>query len=197
MAVTTNLSSLHLICYFFIDVMFHIGRCYEVPVVCKNYKRIVHAYEKVGLHHQLAQYVAVKKKCFGQGSERFAFQFYEVSADNCTVVGKAFTAKESCYTLSGYADKFARNFCTAQIFTRRIAEEFNQKLDSLIRLSKSTPRMHVLDCSIYHVSLASGTRSLLVEERLDHMKWMKWNSNVGTASTVDQRVSCLPPCCFE
>lgn len=169
--------------------MYHLERCYGLPVVCNSDKKIIPDYDKVGLYHHMAQYVAVKKKALGQGSERYAFQFYEVSKDKRTIIGKPFMAKESCYTQSGDADKFVRKFCTTQIVTKRIAEEFNQKLDSLIRLNKTTPRIHVLDCSIYHVNDNSERRSLLVEERLDHMKWIKWNSNVGTSKKVAADVS--------
>lgn len=39
-------------------------------------------------------------------------------------------AKDSFYRQSGDADKAVRKFYTTQQFTKRIAEEFNQKLDS-------------------------------------------------------------------
>lgn len=69
-------------------------------------------------------------KALGQGSERFAFQFYQVGKDKKTIVGKPFMAKDSFYRQSGDADKAVRKFYTTQQFTKRIAEEFNQKLDS-------------------------------------------------------------------
>lgn len=164
-------------------------RCYGLEVCNHGYKRVVPDYEKVGSHHHAARYVAVKKKVIGQGSERNAFQFYEVAQDMRSIIGKPFIAKESCYIQSGETEKYARKFCTTQIFTKRIAGEFNQKLDSLVRLAKATPRIRVLDCSIYHVNDAGGRRSFLVEERLNHMKWTKWNSNVGTRKRRDIAVS--------
>lgn len=53
-----------------------------------------------------------------------------------------------------------------------------------------TPRIRVLDCSIYHLyDSIQGRRSLLVEERLDHLKWTKWNSNVGTSNKRAAQIS--------
>jgi hypothetical protein len=138
-------------------------------------------FDPVGPHSSNARFVAMKKKAIGMGSERYAFQFYEVGNDGRSIVGKPFIAKQSCYILENQGDesscsKFATTFCEKQHFTRRIAMIFNEKLDRLARINPKTPRINVLDCSIYHLNQpGEGKMSVLVEPRLDHMKWMKWN----------------------
>eukprot|EP00536_Pseudo-nitzschia_multiseries_P006283 jgi/Psemu1/192727/e_gw1.131.23.1 len=128
-------------------------------------------------------FVALNKKTFGEGAERFAFRFYEVGQDGSTVVGKPLVAKESRLVLEGgEADRelFVRTFCRAQQLARRIAAEFNDRLDRLHRVDKSTPRVAFLDCSVYKLEDKNlGTQSVLVEEKIDHRAWHKWNMNNG------------------
>ncbi|CAB9526886.1 myosin heavy chain kinase [Seminavis robusta] len=139
----------------------------------------------VKLQHAKAKYVAMKKKALGQGGERFAFQFYELAQDRRTIVGQRYVAKESCFILNNAEDEssrrtFVHKFCMTQQFTSRIAKEFNTELDSLGDFCRSIPRVKVLECSVYHLAdPEQGRISVLVEPRLDHMKWTKWNSNTG------------------
>ena len=90
---------------------------------------------------------------------------------------------------------FARTFCRTQQLVSRIAREFNTKLGKLARLHPTTPGIQVLDCSIYHLPDASGGRlSVLVEPRLDHTRWFKWNSNKGVSLRLFAPYSILCDC---
>jgi hypothetical protein len=137
--------------------------------------------------HLDAAFVAVCKKSFGEGCERFAFRFYEVASDRRTIVGKPMVAKESRHVLdieegndeSDARTRFVKKFCTSQQLARRLAEEFNEKLNSIHRVSATTPHVTFLDCSVYKIEDIHGKKSSLVEERLDESKWQKWNANNG------------------
>jgi hypothetical protein len=130
-----------------------------------------------------AMFVAVNKAAFGEGAERFAYRFFEVGADGECVLGQALVAKESRLVLEGGQrgrEKFVKTFCQTQQLARRIAEEFNTKLDELHRVDRATPRVTFLDCSVYELDDKNiGKQSVLVEEKLDHNKWHKWNANNG------------------
>jgi Alpha-kinase family len=134
-----------------------------------------------------ASYVALSKCSFGEGAERNAFRFYEVATDRKTIVGKALVAKESRMILASEksADEkarwvFVKTFCSTQQLARRLADEFNQKLEKSGRVDPRTPTIAFLDCTVYQlVDKNFGKASVLVEEKLDHMKWHKWNANNG------------------
>jgi len=80
-------------------------------------------------------------------------------------------AKESRLVLEGGEEKrqtFVRTFCQTQQLARRVAEEFNRKLNGLHRVSAATPRVTFLDCSVYVLDdNKQGQQSVLVEEMLD------------------------------
>ena len=145
------------------------------------------AFEETPLQHPDAQYVAMSKGAFGEGAERFAFRFFEVAADRETIVGPPLVAKESRLILeeAGTGDelarkKFVRTFISTQQLARRFATEFNKKMDLTRRIHRDTPRVTFLDCSIYEIrDKTLGKLSVLVEKKLDHTKWHKWNSNNG------------------
>jgi hypothetical protein len=163
----------------------------------KNVKRTVYREEVTGrkrvgkfeeapLQDKEAGFVAMSKGPFGEGGERFAYRFFELAKDGFTVVGSPLVAKESRLVLDGGAHderarrKFVQTFCSTQQFARRIAEEFNEKLASTRRVDKSTPRISFLDCSVYQLNdINVGELSVLVEEKLDHNQWFKWNANNG------------------
>lgn len=140
-----------------------------------------------GLQNEAARYVAMAKGPFGEGVERFAFRFFELAEDGQTIVGKPLVAKESRLLLSEdiRADeterkKFVRTFCSTQQLARRLAGEFNEKLEKTHRVDKSTPQVAFLNCSVYQLDdKLQGKTSVLVEEKLDHEKWYKWNANNG------------------
>ena len=127
-------------------------------------------FKKIPLHHPDARGVAVSRKAFGEGTERFAYQFFEVAADGRTVVGEALVAKESKFvaeTDSNYAEqseKFVRRFCRINQQAQKAADVFNAKLDSIQRLDPDTPRVSFLPCSMYCVNdPEKGKHSLSVE----------------------------------
>jgi hypothetical protein len=145
-------------------------------------------FEVMPLQHPDAAFVAVCHKSFGEGGERFAFHFYEIAADGRTIVGIPTVAKERRHVLESEEGndesvaraRFVKKFCTGQQFARRLANEFNEKLDNLHRVDPLTPRVSFLDCSVYELESNTGKKqSMLVEERLNELKWHKWNANNG------------------
>jgi hypothetical protein len=155
----------------------------------KNGKRR-HSYDIAPMMQgDMTHFVALNKKSFGEGAERFAFRFYEVGQDGKAVVGQPHVAKESRLVLEGGEEvrmQFVRTFCRTQQLARRIASEFNKKLDSLFRVDKSTPRVSFLDCSVYELyDKKMGWQSVLVEEKIDHEAWHKWNMNNGYIEGMD------------
>ena len=141
-------------------------------------------YNHAPLQNPRAKYVAFSKAIFGEGAERFAYRFYELAEDARTIVGCPLVAKESRHVVEHGGEsrmKFVNQFCETQQFARRIAVEFNSKLDS-INVDERTPRVQVLDCSIYYLKdQCLGEVATLVEPRLDHNKWYKWNANNGVS----------------
>jgi hypothetical protein len=80
-------------------------------------------------------------------------------------------------------EDYVRIFCSTQQLARRLAAEFNAKLSELPRVDPKTPKVSFLDCSIYELKdKLTGTQKVLVEEKLDHNIWHKWNSNNGYVS---------------
>lgn len=150
-------------------------------------------YENVPLQHPDARYVAISKGPFGEGAERFAFRFYEVATDRETIVGRPLVAKESRMVLEtegGVTEndarkKFVEKFIMTQQIARRLAVKFNDKLMASNRVHEDTPQVSFLDCSIYELDdETTGKASVLVEEKLDHNKWHKWNSNNGMVEGI-------------
>jgi hypothetical protein len=143
------------------------------------------AFVDAPLQHPLAKYVAMHRGPFGEGAERFAYRLYELGADGRTIVGGKFVAKENRLILEEGAGeharrKFVRKFCEGQQLAQRLASEFNQKMEKMRRIDRATSRVTFLDCSVYQLDdIALGNLSVLVEERLDHHKWHKWNANNG------------------
>jgi Alpha-kinase family len=144
--------------------------------------------EQIPLQNQDAAYVAVCKKPFGEGGERFAHRFYEVASDGVSIVGKPLVAKESRFVVedenkndNGQArHRFVKEFCKGQQLALRLADEFNARLDQLHRVDDATPRVSFLNCSVYKIEDLTGKlKYVLVEDRLDETKWHKWNSNNG------------------
>jgi hypothetical protein len=142
------------------------------------------------LQNEGAKGVAIKKVAFGEGTERNAFQFFEVAADNKTVVGKPLVAKESRYVMDTYGpeavakmDKFVRRFCRIQRQAAKTAEAFNAKLDTIQNLDSETARVSVLPCSVYYVNEPSrgGRIPYIVEPRIPPEDFEKWNSNNGVS----------------
>jgi hypothetical protein len=150
---------------------------------CKNV--LEKKYVQIPLQHPDAQYVALAKEAFGEGAERFAFRFYELSSDAKTIVGRPLVAKENRFTSMDMdqglsLNQFVEKFCATQQLARRLGDEFNDKLRKIKRIHSNTPKISFLDCSIYEMDHGNGMRKkVLVEDRLNQNKWQKWNSNNG------------------
>ena len=142
-------------------------------------------YRDAPLQDPGAKYVAFSKGIFGEGAERFAYRFFELASDARTIVGRPLVAKESRHALEhggAFRKAFVKSFCETQQLARRIAKEFNAKLESM-NVDPKTPRVDVLDCSIYYLKdKYLGELATLVEPRIDHNKWHKWNANNGVRS---------------
>jgi hypothetical protein len=135
------------------------------------------SFEFVPLQDDAAHFVALSKRAFDEGGERVAYRFYEVAEDGTTIVGKPMVAKESLYVLENEStdrnarEKFVRKYCSTQQLARRLAKEFNDVLDSTHRVADGTPRVAVLDCSVYELDDDTrGKQWVLVEDRLDVTK---------------------------
>jgi hypothetical protein len=144
------------------------------------------AFEKAPLQHDSARCVAFSRGPFGEGAERYAYRFYELKADQRTIVGPALVAKESRLVLETNTGgdqarwDFVKKFCHAQQLARRLATEFNITLQQTRRAHRSMPKIAFLDCSVYKLDDHKlGKMSVLVEEKLDDDKWHKWNTNNG------------------
>ena len=144
------------------------------------------SYEKAQLQHPEAKFVAFAKGPFGEGAERVAYRFFELASDGRTIVGKPLVAKESRLILEhgasdeGARKRFTRTCCKTQQLARRLANEFNEKMRKTRRIEKRTPNISLLDCSVYEIDdTEMGNLSVLVEDRLNFMKWEKWNLNDG------------------
>jgi len=140
------------------------------------------AFKDASLQDHRAKYIAFSKAIFGEGAERFAYRFFELASDARTIVGRPLVAKESRHVIEHggeFRREFVKKFCETQQLARRIAEEFNQKLESM-NVDMGTPRVDVLDCSIYYLNDRNlGELATLVEPRIDQNKWHKWNANNG------------------
>ena len=145
-----------------------------------------YTFEPSPLQHPLAKCVALSKGPFGEGGERYAYRFYELAADMRTIVGPALVAKESRLVLdadigdNSARSKFVKKFCSTQQLARRLANEFNATLSATRRAHRSTPKIAMLDCSVYKIDDHKlGNLSVLVEEKIDDKRWHKWNMNNG------------------
>ncbi|KAL7581475.1 hypothetical protein ACA910_022047 [Epithemia clementina (nom. ined.)] len=139
------------------------------------------SYDDVAFRDPNAKYVALCQHAFGEGRERFAHRFYEIAPDGVSILGKPLVAKESRFVIETGSGRreFVKNFCMTQQLVGRLANEFNSKMSSC-RINDRTPRVRVLECSIYNITRPNGeVLSLLVEERLDVKQWHKWNGNGG------------------
>jgi Alpha-kinase family/von Willebrand factor type A domain len=140
-------------------------------------------------NHPAAHFVGIAKSAFGEGAERLAYRFYEIGRDGSSIVGKPLVAKENRLEIQSSEkakvvaaqQRHVRLFCTTQQLARKLAVEFNRKLDECSRqIDSRTPRISFLDCSVYQLFENDGTvTSVLVEERLDSKGWHKWNTNNG------------------
>ena len=145
------------------------------------------AFQQVPFQHPDARGVAIRKQPFAEGSERFAYQFFEVAQDGRTVVGSPLIAKACKFvrengdedSLEVYTHKFLTRFCRIQKMASKIASAYNQRLDSIRRLDSDTPRIEFVPCSVYRIQHHDGTALAYVVEPRLFGKFSKWNSNNG------------------
>lgn len=142
-------------------------------------------YEKVPLQHPDAKFVAISKVPFGEGANRSAYHFLEVAGDRKTIVGHPLVAKESrivLETANGLTENEARKeyvktFIQTQLIARTLAAKFNDILKAHPRIHPDTPQISFLDCFIYELDdKNTGKSSIIIEKKLDHDKWNKFNS---------------------
>jgi len=160
-------------------------------------------FKTVPLQHQDAMGVAMKRNPFGEGSERFAFQFFELADDYRTIVGKSLVAKESRFFFTkgkncspketwNLREKFVKTFCSAQQQARVVADAFNAKLDAMPNLDPFTARVSFVNCSVYYINDKElGKIAVLVEPKLDPRKFKKWNNNYGVRMMIESIVTHL------
>ena len=150
------------------------------------------------MQEKLAIGVVININAFGEGSERLAYRFYEISGiedmgSKGRVVGPPLCAKEWRFEtnlelphkeMSKRNEDFLNRFCKTHLHATLIAKEFNMKLENIPLLHPDTPRVSFLDISVYDIICHTGNRSLLVEPLLDPNKFQKWNSNNGVSLLV-------------
>ena len=151
-------------------------------------------FEEAPLQHPWAEFVAIANDVFGESGERLSCRFYFVGSDRSTITcsRKTICAKESRFIVDGDDNEYARQkcvhtLCKTQQLAGRIAKEFNEKLDKL-NIEKTTPRASILDCLVYLIDDINVKLSVLVEDKLDHKKWHKWNSNNGYGVAKRDRI---------
>jgi len=154
-------------------------------------------WKQMPFHHPEAVGVAYRKAYFGEGAERLVAKFREVNKDG-RFVGPALVAKETRFesdTPSGDGFRaFHKVFAQTQGRAKELAEKFNERLSLIPGVCASTPRVDILDCSIYEFyDCKLGLTSVLVEKQLDVQRYDKWNDNNGGVdgkkAEVDFRLS--------
>ncbi len=85
--------------------------------------------------------------------------------------------------------QFVRKFIMTQQIARRLAVKFNDALKAHPRFHDDTPQVSFLNCTIYELDdKETGKASVLVEDKLDHNKWHKWNSNNGMVEGIKKSI---------
>jgi Alpha-kinase family len=137
------------------------------------------------LQHPDACGVALSKKAFGEGTERYAYRFFELAADGRTVVGDPLVAKVGRYVHDNTSEqqeyKFLRRFCRINYQSAKVVTAFNVKLDSLRSIAHDTPRVSFLPCSVYELSDTSNTTIRVLVESYLLGTFQKWNNNNGVS----------------
>lgn len=148
------------------------------------------------LQHLEAAGVAIAKRAFGEGTERFAYQFFEVAQDGVTVVGEPLVAKSSRFVMEHHdqedqKSKFLRRFCRIHHQAAKVADAFNAKLDSIKTLDEDTARVSFLPCSVYVLTDPNkGVLTAHVERRL-FGAFQKWNNNNGVRTLFGAVLNCV------
>ena len=130
---------------------------------------------------------AIKKAYFGEGAERLVTKFRWIDPYSQYFVGPLMVAKEDRFIeptdkLDEDTLNFHIAFLTTQYHAQRIAEKFNEKLETVPGVTSRTPRISFLDCFVCMVEdpqYNRNERGFLVEKMLDPTRYHKYNSNGG------------------
>jgi hypothetical protein len=84
-------------------------------------------------------------------------------------------------------DEYHKVFFETQERSSGLAKKFNDRLDRIPGLSRFTPRVTFLKCSLYRMFDDKNNKeiSVLVEKEIDHSKYRKWNDNKGGNRDAD------------
>lgn len=139
-------------------------------------------YQMEPYEHEKAVGIAHAQRVFGEGAERMVSRLREFDSAG-RFVGPWLVAKQSRFVeILGSKEEreFHKTFCSTQQIAARIAKMFNRKLEEIPGVKENTPRIEFLECrvlSLYDNML--GCIGVLVEKKLDHLKYKKYNSNNG------------------
>lgn len=138
----------------------------------------------VPMRSKSAEGIAIQKKRFGEGAERFVYRLFEVDAAG-NAVGEALVAKESAFEETDGESQlqFHSKFEKTQRTAARLAKKFNQFIRQR-GLHTCTPQVHFLPCVVYELEIHNPDGSthlwgVLAEKRLNHKRYVKWNDNRG------------------
>eukprot|EP00930_Biecheleria_cincta_P059163 TRINITY_DN44919_c0_g1_i1.p1 TRINITY_DN44919_c0_g1~~TRINITY_DN44919_c0_g1_i1.p1 ORF type:complete len:708 (-),score=130.24 TRINITY_DN44919_c0_g1_i1:116-2239(-) len=137
-----------------------------------------------GFRHEGAVGFAKRKHSLGEGAERVVFEAYEIDAA-LNRVGDAIVVKESRFVEDiTKAGQFHIPFLATQHKAANLARKFNVSLDTKLkgRLdSEKVPRIDFLRCAVfeYFDSSEGCNISFLMEDKIDHKQYQKWNDNKG------------------
>jgi hypothetical protein len=134
-----------------------------------------------------AKGLAIKKKFFGEGSERIVHKMTEVDKDN-RPVGELLVLKINTFVEENGKNQliFHEIFGETQREASRFATKFNERLEFL-KVPKEVPRIKFLDCTYYTAMINGWEHSFLVEKRLEIMKFKKWSDNKGGVHNLPKR----------
>jgi hypothetical protein len=130
-------------------------------------------------------HVAICGQALGQGVERVVFRLAIVELRGGAYVPVDKLVAKECKYEEGMLlrAEFHKTFCKTQGLAARIARKFNTLVAECCGRNDFAvlATISFLPCSVYEVWDQTGHNSLyyLVEKRLDHTKYVKWNSNNG------------------
>lgn len=144
-------------------------------------------WRKTALHSPRAAGFVKREKSFARGAERIVFEMREMTGKRMLLESK-FVAKEALYVEDEQKKlSFHTTFARTQHRAAEHAMAFNEAIGQTLRRHKVPRQLHAqvqfLDCSVYTNTDASGYQvGFLVEKRLDHTQYKKWNDNRGTVN---------------
>ena len=131
------------------------------------------------MKHPDAEGIAMKKRYFGKGAERCAYELTEVDKYG-QHLGQALVGKESIWDEPSQY-QFHLDCAKTQINALRLANKFNANLSDM-RLD--LPPIEFLSCSFY--TWRNESCAILSEKRIDPERYVKYNDNKGGVNTVNK-----------